>query len=817
LEAQLDEHVKGQNELQQEVARVKRLSETLAERNDTHEKFSRDLEEAQSELNRRQERIKEEQGKLENRTNELQGQHDSAIARVKELTDALSEETRRRESVEQRAGSASERSVQLEGELAKQTGEVTRLRQELEDTRRSIEAEQQRYGTEVKRLLSRTQELEAAQIETKAQIDALNTTLAAEAKRRECAENQVATGSARSMKLEAELASQSRRAAQLRLDLEEARHQLDIQQQGHSAKVRHLTVRTQELIAAQTETQSQIEDLTARLSVETKRRESAERESAHNAERHVALEAELEAKQGAYNQSRLELESVQARLVQQEEVYRTEKERLAASTQSIQNLTAELEQVRASAELETAQRRKLAAQLADAEASLSNWRSQAESAQEQLARQAQSIETLKAQSKSGRDEISKLESLLQDEVAQKRHVRQQAEALQRRVSELTAELSSKTAAEQDLRQREAQLESALAIQKDHFNYASNRTVILESKLTVAQRRVEELELIQTALCARVKELTAQHETIAQQVKALQTRLQDNVSTLHDRDHQLACLRFAVLAASQNHSLFHSERLTAEDKIVAGVRHMMASLMHTPLSPAQRNLLDEMIGVLDGWHMSRTNVSYTGLFPIEPPVRQIGKFNLAAALDAAFDCAKSQAAKAGASCDCIRSGDAPDVLHGDASQIQQLITRFASSLREFAEAASIRISATVGNAASDVIPVKLIWSTANAENDPTLQARVRAVAAASANLQAAQMGTAEAGLAAAWQLALVMEGAPEIVSEVSGPWHFEVTLPLAIASSDDKVGAERCDSLIGTRNLPVSSERNKNVESDQPRT
>jgi hypothetical protein len=240
-------------------------------------------------------------------------------------------------------------------------------------------------------------------------------------------------------------------------------------------------------------------------------------------------------------------------------------------------------------------------------------------------------------------------------------------------------------------------------------------------------------------------------------------------------------------------------------------------MHTPLSPAQRNLLDEMIGVLDGWHISRTNVSYTGVFPIEPPVRQIGKFNLVAALDAAFDCAKSQAAKAGATCDCIRSGDAPDALHGDASQIQELITRFASSLRELAEAASIRISASVGKAASDVIPVKLTWSAANAENNPTLQARARAIAAASANLQAAQMGTAEAGLAAAWQLALTLEGTPEIVTEASGPWHVEVTLPLAFVSPDDLVRAESRDSLLATRNLTVSSDPNTNVESGQPRT
>ena len=193
------------------------------------------------------------------------------------------------------------------------------------------------------------------------------------------------------------------------------------------------------------------------------------------------------------------------------------------------------------------------------------------------------------------------------------------------------------------------------------------------------------------------------------------------------------------------------------------------------------------------------------------------FDCAVFARAAFDCAKSQAAKAGATCDCIRSGDAPDAMNGDASRIQQLITQFASSLRELAEGASIRISATVGKAALDVIPVKLTWSAADAENNPTLQARVRAIAVASANLRAAQMGTAEAGLAAAWQLALTLEGTPEIVAEASGPWHVEVTIPIALASPNDQGRADSCDSLLATQNLVVSSEPNTNGESGQPRT
>jgi len=647
------------------------------------------------------------------------------------------------------------------------------------------------------------------------QVQRLTITLAEETRRREGAEQQAGLAGERSVKLEGELAKQTSEATRLSQELEDTRRRIEAEQQQSSAEITRLSSRVQELLAAQTETRPQIEALTAKLSAEMKRRESAELESARQAERHAALEAELEAKQRACNQSRLDLDSVQARLAEQEEACRMEKERLAASTQSIQNLTAELEQVRTRAEHETEQRRKLAAQLAQAEESQSHWKSQAASAQEQLACQAQTIEALKTQSKASQGEVSRLESLIQDEAAQRRHARQQAEALQRQVSELTAQLASKTASEQDLRQREAQLESALAIQKEHFNNVSNNAAVLETKLTLARQRVEELELLQTALCARVRELTAQQETIAQQAKALQTRVQDDVLTLQDRDHQLAALRFAVLATAQNRGLFHSDRLTAEDKIVAGVKHMVTSLMHTPLSPAQRSLIDEIVGALDGWHNSRTDASRTGIFPVEPPVTQICRFKLAAALDAAFDCAKSEAAKAGATCDCIRTGNVPDVTHGDESRIQQLITRFASSLREVAEATSIRVGATVDQAASDVISVKLTWSAAQVENNPALPPRLRAIAAASTNLQAAQMGTAEAGLAAAWQLALLLDGTPKIVTEASDPWHIEVALHLAQTSPNDNVRAESRDPLLATQKTEASSKPDTNVESGQP--
>jgi hypothetical protein len=118
------------------------------------------------------------------------------------------------------------------------------------------------------------------------------------------------------------------------------------------------------------------------------------------------------------------------------------------------------------------------------------------------------------------------------------------------------------------------------------------------------------------------------------------------------------------------------------------------------------------------------------------------------------------------------------LREEASKMQQLITRLASSLREVAEAASIGDAATVGKAASDVLPVKLTWSAAHVENDPTSRARVSATPAASGNLQAAQMGKAEPGLAAALRLAITLEGTPQTVTQASGAWHIEVTLPPA---------------------------------------
>jgi hypothetical protein len=47
-----------------------------------------------------------------------------------------------------------------------------------------------------------------------------------------------------------------------------------------------------------------------------------------------------------------------------------------------------------------------------------------------------------------------------------------------------------------------------------------------------------------------------------------------------------------------------------------------------------------------------------------------------------------------------------------------------------------------------------------------------------------MGTSEAGFAAAWQLAIALDGAPQIVTEESGQWRVEVTLRLPFTSTAD---------------------------------
>lgn len=68
-----------------------------------------------------------------------------------------------------------------------------------------------------------------------------------------------------------------------------------------------------------------------------------------------------------------------------------------------------------------------------------------------------------------------------------------------------------------------------------------------------------------------------------------------------------------------------------------------------------------------------------------------------------------------------------------------------------------------------------------------------------------MGTAEAGLAAAWQLALRLDGKPEILTKASGPWHIEVTIPLAVTSpvpgnrpgsSDPQLEMQRTEASSG---------------------
>jgi hypothetical protein len=248
--------------------------------------------------------------------------------------------------------------------------------------------------------------------------------------------------------------------------------------------------------------------------------------------------------------------------------------------------------------------------------------------------------------------------------------------------------------------------------------------------------------------------------------------------------------------------------------MAGVKHLVAALLYTPLSPAQRGLVTEITGALDGCRNSRMEAGRSGAFPIEPPTLRTVRFNLAHAVTGAFAEAQKAAELSGAKVQAALVGFLPETVHGASEHIQRLITLLTPALREVAETSALELQASVTTKSGDAAELVLQWSVSSPDGASSLLARVKAITAASGTLQAAQTGEAEAGLAAAWQLALTLGGTPSVEAHAEEV-RVRVMLPIATSSTSSAAlnqtvingGLER-DSLQETQ-LVASVGRDEN--------
>jgi len=371
-----------------------------------------------------------------------------------------------------------------------------------------------------------------------------------------------------------------------------------------------------------------------------------------------------------------------------------------------------------------------------------------------------------------------LESSLQSEIVQRRREQSRVEALEKEAAELTARLGEKVAEEQRGREREAELEYRIRRLKDEATQSSAALAAQETELNRLKSTIDDLRVIESALCARVREITAQHEAASRRIQELQSETLGAAKTIESRDQELAGLRHAILDATRVGNNVSRERTEADCQVVEGWKRMLGTLLDTPLSGAQRGLVSEIASAMDWWRKGKANVTPGVEFQVEPLELHRAEFNCTEVVEEALAAVRKSAEEAGAKAQAALVGAVPERAYGSARHVHQLITMLAASLREIGRAENLEVEVSFeGQKSGDTeMLLSFVLSSANygAENPC---ARLAGLVEKSAWREAVRCGGAELGLVSGWQLALAFGGRPAIETTGDGKARVRVELPL----------------------------------------
>jgi hypothetical protein len=412
--------------------------------------------------------------------------------------------------------------------------------------------------------------------------------------------------------------------------------------------------------------------------------------------------------------------------------------------------------------------------------------------------------------------VDRLESSLQSETDQRRREESAMETLKATHAEVTDQLAGKVLEQQRWQQREAELEKSLRRQKDQIASAAATATAQEAELKRLRNTVQELQVLQSTLCARVQDLTRQHDAACHRVRVLDGESKTAAETLLARNQEIAALRHAILDAARIAGKINRERLEVDCQVVDGWKRLITTLLHTPLSITQRGLVTDINNALDGWRKSRAHSAHCTGFQVEAPDLRRTEFNCSETIASALAVVRKQANADGKAVEATLVGQAPDRLHGNARYVHQLITLLAASLPGVtgAEALDLRVAFETGQAGSVAMHLELVLSSTSGTD--SMHALVTAATTASSRLLPMDSEGPELALAAAWQLALALGARPVLETTAEGKLRVQLSVPLVVTSTpeattdatptaaDVQVGAERLSQSSGTS--PAGTEK-----------
>jgi hypothetical protein len=279
------------------------------------------------------------------------------------------------------------------------------------------------------------------------------------------------------------------------------------------------------LEAAKAEVEGQVNRLSDTLAQETKRREQAYQEATENARQWREVEAGLSQSRQTNADLQNELLESHKRFDLQRENLRDQEARLEARSRELEGLMEKLAATQSRLDDETLQRQHLAEKLLELENSRNKLVKQAEATNALLKSKEDALQVLDLQFQERQAEVGRLHSLFELEVDSRRREQSLTESLKAQTAVLTAQLEREKEDHQKWVQRESELEHCIRNQKDQLANSASAFKKQQGEFSRLKSTVDDLQVIQTALCAQARELVAQRDTAVMQMNAMQDQLQ----------------------------------------------------------------------------------------------------------------------------------------------------------------------------------------------------------------------------------------------------------------------------------------------------
>jgi hypothetical protein len=456
-----------------------------------------------------------------------------------------------------------------------------------------------------------------------------------------------------------------------------------------------------------------------------------------------------------------------------------EHDKLEAKTRDLEAAKEELGAARSRTTQAALENQRLAAKVIEEEQTRAESTKQLAATREREAAGHKAAQSLELQVHSGLAECRRLESSLQVEAAECGRLRVQLDDQCARLDDISNQLKEKSVAEVLWRQRETELQGCIQRLQGRITDCEATLAAQEVQLRSAKEKTAELLLIQSALCARVKELTitgsasAEHrQAMEEQVAVLQRRIEDG-------QKELVALRYAVLDGCRLGAQLSQAYLRTVRQGVAGLTHLVSALLSSPLSLPQRRLATSLQSVVEGWTKDQINYLDSNHLPVSAPIFQAGEISLAELAQETSKAIRQTAAANGVEAQTTVSAKVPEKVVGDPGHLSQLISLLPECCLRLRGVRRFGLEVSVEPILPGPARLRMEHLIALEAPAGEMCGRFRAIAAAARTLQTAQLDEAELGLAVCWQLAHAIGGTIQFEALTDHDVRLELLLPVEI--------------------------------------